>query len=240
MQRYFISEQEFNNRTITSDDCHHIKNVMRMKINDEIIVVYNKSYLARIIKIDNYVQFEITSNLNNETEFDFDVTIIQGYPKGDKMDEIIKNNTQLGATNFIIAMMDRTIVKLDESKKEAKLLRFNKIAKEASEQSCRIKKSNVLEITKLDKIDFSIYNHKILAYEEEASKGNYNLKKIIKSIKKDDKVCIVIGPEGGISNKEVDYLIDKGFIKCSLGPRILRSEMAANYFLSAISYEREL
>ena len=101
--------------------------------------------------------------------------------------------------------------------------------------------TRVVDIKTLKSIDFSNYDKKIVCYEEEAKLGEEsNFKKIVSSLKENDKVAIVIGPEGGIDESEIDYLKKEGFIPCGLGPRILRTETASMYCLSAISYEMEL
>jgi 16S rRNA (uracil1498-N3)-methyltransferase len=157
------------------------------------------------------------------------------------MEDIIKHGTELGAYEFYPVMMKRSIVKIDEKKKQSKLDRFNKIAKEAAEQSYRDRLPKVGDILNLKQIDFSSYDYKILCYEEDAKNNEVsNLKNTIKNLKPSDRVAIVIGPEGGVDDSEVSYLESKGFIRCALGPRILRTEVALYYVLSAISYEMEL
>ena len=243
MQKYFIPKESLINRVIDNSDAFHIIKVMRNKIGDEILVSDNeKTYLVRISSLENNkVSFEIVHEETGNNEMPVFVTIFQGYPKGDKFEEIIKHSTELGAYEFYGVMMKRSIVKIDEKKKDSKLERFNKICKEASEQSLRFKASKVVDITTLKNIDFSVYNKKILCYEESAKENeDSNFRKILSSLKKNDKVAIVIGPEGGIDESEVNYLLNLGFVPCALGPRILRTETASMYCLSAISYEMEL
>ena len=243
MQKYFISEEELNNKIIDSSDSFHIIKVMRFKTGDQFLVSdNNKTYLVKITSLlNNKVSFEIVNEETGNSEMPVFVTIFQGYPKGDKFEDIIKHSTELGASEFYGVMMKRSIVKIDEKKKDSKLERFNKICKEASEQSLRYKLTKVVDITTLKNIDFSKYDKKIVCYEEEAKLGEEsNFKKIISNLNKGDKIAIVIGPEGGIDESEIDYLKKNGFIPCGLGPRILRTETASMYCLSAISYEMEL
>lgn len=242
MQKYFISENDFESRTITGDDAFHIRKVLRMKSGDKVIVSNNsKAYLVSLTAIGDEVSFEIIEELIGNVELPVFVSIFQGYPKGDKLDDIIKHGTEYGAYDFTLTMMKRCVVKIEESKKQNKLLRYNKIAKEAAEQSNRNIVPRVVDILDLKKIDFSSYDHKILCYEEDAKAGEAsNLKSIIRSLKKDDKIAVVIGPEGGIDDKELEYLKSIGFTSCALGPRILRTESALYYVLSSISYEMEL
>lgn len=243
MQKYFIDESDFNNNEITSDDVFHIRNVMRNKIGDNILIGFNnKTYLAEIISISSdKVKYEIIEEKIGNNELPVFVSIFQGYPKGDKLEDIIKHGTEMGAYEFYPVLMKRCVFKLEEKKKDSKLQRFRKIAKEAAEQSYREIIPNVVDILSLKQIDFSKYDYKILCYEESAKKNeNSNFKNIIKNLKKEDKIAVLIGPEGGIDESEVKYLESIGFIPCALGKRILRTETVYAYALSAISYEMEL
>lgn len=136
--------------------------------------------------------------------------------------------------------MKRSIVKLEDKKIANKIERYKKIAKEAAEQSFR-KIIPGFDIKYLDEIDFSSYDIKLIAYEENAYNGELvNFKKAISNAKQGSKIAIIIGPEGGIDPKEIDKLEEKGFTCCAFGRRILRTETAPLYALSAISYELEL
>ena len=243
MQKYFVNDSDFNSNKITSDDVFHISNVMRYKIGDNILIGNNrKSYLAKITEITkSFVSYEIVEEKIGNTELPVFVSIYQGYPKGDKLDDIIKHSTELGVYEIIPTIMKRSVFKLDEKKKESKIIRFNKISKEAAEQSERLIVPNIPDIKYLKKIDFSEYDYKILCYEEDARNNELlQFKTIIKKLKQNDKLAIIVGPEGGIDNEELEYLKSIGFVSASLGPRILRTETAAFYALSAISYEMEL
>ncbi len=243
MQKYFISHENLEALVIDGDDAFHITKVMRSRIGDEILVSdQNKTYLASIKSLDsNKVTFEIIEEKTGNMELPVFVSIFQGYPKGDKLDDIIKHSTELGVYEIIPTIMKRSIFKLDTKKLESKLIRFNKIAKEAAEQSFRDYVPNIPSIKYLKEIDFSNFDKKILCYEESAKNNELvNFKNIISSLNKNDKVAILIGPEGGIDDSELTYLKDKGFVECALGPRILRTETASFYCLSSISYELEL
>lgn len=243
MQKYFISKDKLNECIIDTDDAFHITTVMRFKLGDEILVSdEEKTFKAKIKSLDNKcVTFEKIEEIKNNNELPVRVTIFQGYPKGDKLEEIIKHSTELGAYAFVPTIMKRSLFKLDSKKKSSKLERFQKIAKEASEQSFRLIIPKVIDILSLKEIDFKGYDKLILCYEESSKSGDLvNFKGIVKNLKKDDKVAVLIGPEGGIDESELIYLEKLGFISCGLGPRILRTETAASYVLSSISYEMEL
>ena len=243
MQKYFISSEDFNELCITGNDAFHIINVMRCKINDQVLVgSNNKTYLVAIKSLEKkLVKFEILEEKTGNTELPFFVSLFQGYPKADKLENIIKYGTQLGVSEFHPTLMRYSVFKLDEKKKDNKLERFNKIAKEAAEQSFRESLPKVVDIEYLKKIDFSSYNVKLVCYEESAKENESSaFRKAITNLNKDDRIAIVVGPEGGISTDEIDYLEKQGFIKVGLGPRILRTETVVFYCMSAISYEWEL
>lgn len=243
MQKYFISSNELENKIITSDDVFHIKNVMRARIGDEILVSDQRNtYLAKITLIGNKeVSFEIIEEQNGNLELPFFVSIFQGYPKGDKLEDVIKHGTELGVSEVVPTLMKRSVFKLDPKKKDSKLERFRKIAKEAAEQSYREIIPQIPDIIDLKKIDFSEYTTKIVCYEESAKDGELtNFKRAITNLKPNEKVAIVVGPEGGIDDSEIKYLESKGFVKAAVGKRILRTETVVFYCLSAISYEWEL
>lgn len=243
MQKYFVTKEDFDKSRITGDDVHHIRDVMRFKIGDEIIVSdEEEETICQISSIEkDLVEFKLVMAIQNNNELPFSIDLYQGYPKGDKLEDIIKHSTELGVNNIYGVITKRSLFKLDNKKYQNKIERFNKIAKEASEQSNRRILSRFMDIIDLKKIDFSKYNHLILCYEEKAKDGEKsNFKNVVKNIKANDKVAVLIGPEGGIDEAEADYLIKKGFVPCALGPRILRTETAPLYVLSSLSYEWEL
>ncbi|MGI6325287.1 MAG: RsmE family RNA methyltransferase [Bacilli bacterium] len=236
MQRYFVSEKDNNLFKIKDSDYHHIVNVMRLRIDDNIEVVCdNKLYLAKIFKIEkNIVYASIIKELKSNSELLIDVTIAQALVKESKFNYILQKGTELGVKSFIPISMERSIIKLDSKKVLNKLDRWQKICKEASEQSKRIiipaveSVKNINYLTKLD------YDYKILcSINEEA----IPIKKVLQNIKNDSKIIIVIGPEGGLTNLEEETLIKAGYIRASLGNRILRTETASLFVMSIINYE---
>lgn len=243
MQKYFISDECFQNKIIDSDDAFHIKNVMRGRVGDRILLgVSGKTYLAELVDFGNKeVKFEIIQEETGNVELPFFISLFQGYPKSDKLEGIIKYGTQLGVTEIHPVLMRYSVFKLDEKKKDGKLERFNKIAKEAAEQSYRNIVPQVVGIENLKKVDFSSYDVKLICYEESAKSNESSaFKTAISNLKEGQRVAIVVGPEGGIAKDEIDYLVNQGFTCVALGPRILRTETVVFYCLSAISYEWEL
>ncbi|MEZ2719243.1 16S rRNA (uracil(1498)-N(3))-methyltransferase [Niallia circulans] len=245
MQRYFAKNEE-DTFFIQEDDYHHIVRVMRMDIDDEIYCVNSLQQAARcrIEKIsENEVIAKVVQWLEGEIELPVSVSIVSGLPKGDKLEWIIQKGTELGAFKFIPFIAARSVVKWDEKKGGKKLVRWNKIAKEAAEQSHRTmipEVSSPISIKELIKLSEG-YNVKLIAYEEEAREGESSvLTKSLQSMTKGQSILAVFGPEGGLTESEVALLKEHGFMTCGLGPRILRTETAPLYLLSAVSYHFEL
>lgn len=241
MQRYFINQKiiDLNNNIITIEgsDVHHIKNVMRMKIGDQIICVTDGvSYLSQITQIGDVVISTILETIVDTNELNIQVDIAHGLTTREKREEVIQKLTQLGACSYYPIIMEKSLVKMNDNI-EKQTERLRKIAKEASEQSQRTKIMDIhlpLAIDELIKIKDQ-YDTLFIASTKVSSEKN-NLKSHIKPHK---KVLVVIGPEAGISPKEEQKLIDNGFIPLSLGKRILRTEVAPVYIMSVISYLSE-
>ncbi|MBM7541680.1 16S rRNA (uracil(1498)-N(3))-methyltransferase [Amphibacillus cookii] len=243
MQRYFIEDQNWKNDQIiiTNDDAHHIVNVMRMTLNDQVIC--NRSdgrvALCKIIEITDVIKLSILNWLEQEVELPIEVTLVQGLPKGDKLDWIAQKATELGVHTIIPFQASRSIVKWDMKKREKKQHRLKKIVKEASEQAHRNQLPKVEELHDLKALVqlSQHYDHKFVAYEETTRKQiTQKLNVFFKQILPGQSVIVIIGPEGGLTEEEIDTFYQNGFEPVRFGPRILRTETASLYLLSALSY----
>ncbi|WP_409251419.1 16S rRNA (uracil(1498)-N(3))-methyltransferase [Bacillus sp. SCS-153A] len=248
MQRYFI-DQQFQEGVpviIDGENFHHMVRVMRMTKGSLFYVVFPNaaSAKAEIETISSdCLEARIVQWETDEKEMPVRITIASGLPKGDKLELIIQKGTELGAEGFVPFTADRSIVKWDEKKAKKKVERWEKIAKEAAEQSHRQHVPYVKSPVSLKELlTFATdYDHKIIAYEEDAKTGEQsNLAGILKGAKPGKRLLAVFGPEGGLTEKEVTVLKDHGFVSCGLGPRIMRAETAPLYVLSAASYQFEL
>lgn len=237
MQRYFV-EGNINAFSFSDNDIFHITKVMRMKENDNIEVVCNqKCYLCKIININPF-QIDVIDELKEDRELDIDVTLLYCLPKGEKLDLVIQKATELGVNHIIGVESSRTIVHYEKNKIASKLQRFNKIMKEASEQSHRLVVPTFENILPYEEAISLDYDYKFIAFEEECKNEN-NLFSLFKNVKPNSRVCLLVGAEGGFSEEEVLLANKKGFINISLGKRILRSETAAIYVLATLSFVRE-
>ena len=234
MQRYFSEEKINNQLVLNEDDIYHIKTVMRMKDNDEIIVVYKKiAYLCCLENVKENIKINIKKELEKVNYNTPIVNLIIPILKEQKMDLILQKATELGISSITPIITTRSIIKLKPSDYDKKMTRWKKIVKEASEQSHRIDIPDILdikEIKDLDKID----GNKYVCSTREKSK---NIKLVMKNVEICDRINVVIGPEGGLTEKEEEMLNKQGFLSITLGNRILRVETVPLFILSVINYE---
>lgn len=247
MQRYFISSSGWNETEvhISDGEAHHISKVMRNKPGDDIICNHPEGFAA-ICKIERitaeYVIASITEWLESSAELPVYISIVQGLPKGDKIELTLQKGTELGAAEFIPFAAERSIVSWDKKKKEKKQQRFSKIVKEASEQSHRNKIPDVQPVMSLEEAILHVqqYDAKLVAHADEAKRADFqSFAQSLKQVHHHEKVVICIGPEGGFSESEVALLNKHGFSFIRMGPRILRTETTALYALASISYHFE-
>ena len=237
MQRYFVKKvnEQFQ---LLENDFHHIKDVMRIKDKGEIICIYNEqSYLCQIRYLNHSYKIEMIKELNQNTELCKKVILYQALIKNDKMDFIVQKATELGVSDFYPTIFSRSVIKVDKDKEDSKRNRYEKIAKEACEQSHRQVLPNIHTPISIKDIILEENTLGLMAYENNQIKNSFSC--ALKNLSHYDKIAVIIGPEGGFSENEVQSLIEKGFQSISLGKRILRSETAALYTLSVIAYYLE-
>ncbi len=243
MSTFYIVQSQIHENTITiqGEDVNHIKNVQRHKIGDILEICDNNEnrYEAKISEFlsDNIV-LDIKEKKNISNEPKIQISLFQGLPKSDKMDLIVQKAVEIGAKEIIPVIMDRTVVKIDKANTDKKVERWQKIAAEAAKQSYRQVIPIIQNIVNLENIveNLSKYDIVILPYECEKER---TLKIVLKNLnKKINSVAIVIGPEGGFSEKDIKKLeVLPNVEKVSLGRRILRTETAGIVTMSMIIYE---
>ena len=235
MQRYFNDKIDNNMVTLNQDDSYHIKKVMRMKLGEKIEVVSNKiCYIAEITSLDtDNVHARIIEKKEENPEMNIKVSLVQSLVKEQKMDFIIQKATELGVSEIIPYEATRSIIKTN-GKEDKKIDRWQKIAKEASEQSKRVEIPKIKPILSLDElIQLDNYDVKILCTVRENSK---NIKNVLSNVKTNDTMLIVVGPEGGFTEQEEEKMIENGFVTVSLGNTVLRTETVALFVMSVIHY----
>ncbi len=245
MQQYFVNGKAENQvEILDKDTIKHMFSVMRLAEGDEVVLVFDDG-IKRLAKVtdSNAHTFDILEELADNVEMPVSVTIASGFPKGDKLDLIAQKATELGVTGIWAFPADWSVVKWNGKKLAKKEEKLAKIALGAAEQS---KRNRVPEVKLFEKkSDFLAqlagFDKIFIAYEETAKAGEMAvLARELVKLEAGQKILFIFGPEGGISPKEIDSFEATGGIKVGLGLRIMRTETAPLYALSAVSYELEM
>ena len=242
MQRYFIDKKCIQNDKIMIDDYNHrhMQKVMRFKNGDTVICILPSAKTCVYIIEDiekGILRFD--QEIDEDHELDVDVTLVYGLPKHDKFELVLQKATELGVKRIVPFQCCRSVIKTDASSFEKKRERYQKILKEASEQSCRQMIPVLTPLANIKELPQYLSDINLVAYEESSKAGEHQC--FFSSLSKQyQTITIIVGPEGGFDESEIAQMKSLGIEECSLGKRILRSETAPLYMLSVIGYSREL
>lgn len=232
MQRYFAIDKKDNKFILDNKDLHHIKNVMRMKENDEIEVVFNERLYRSNLSFDDNINVNLIDEIVVSNNGGPKISIIIPVLKENKMDYILQKSTELGVDEIIPIVTERTLVKVND-KEAKKIERWKRICKEASEQSMRITIPNITNVKKISDLK-NIEGLKVVC---STFNNSVSLKKFLQTNPNYDRIYIVVGPEGGLSIREEKLLNEMGFSSITLGNNILRVETVPLTIISMINYE---
>lgn len=219
---------------ITGGDLNHIKNVLRMRTGDTLLVSENgQSHLCEIESLsEDTAIVRITEEDYRSTELPVKLYLFQGLPKSDKMELIIQKAVELGAFAIIPTEMSRCVVKLEEKKKKSKIERWQAISESAAKQSKRNIIPEIMNVMTFgDALQFA-KNLDVILVPYESKDGMLSTKKALEMLAPGKSAGIFIGPEGGFDDREIEKALNAGGEIISLGKRILRTETAA---LTALS-----
>lgn len=238
MHRFFIPQLYNEEMSITGVDAKHIGKVLRMQPGDKLQIVSDDgvSALAEVTAIsESTVTVRCLEVLAESHEPAVKITLAQGLAKGEKMDFIIQKAVELGAYSIVPVAMEHSVVRLDGAKADKKVERWQKIAEAAAKQS---KRDIIPQVQAVQSVSQMLANNncktKIIAYECE---DRMSLKTALREAGQLDDLLLIIGPEGGISEGELNKAREAGAVPVSLGRRILRAETAGLVAMSAIFYE---
>lgn len=231
MQRYFAKKKIGNFFLLNDDDLYHIKTVMRMDINDKIEVVYEEKLYICLVNLQT-MHFEIIDT-EESNQIKQDIGLVLPLLKEQKMDFVLQKATELGVSEIIPIITERSVVKLDNKSFLKKKERWSRICKEASEQSKRLTIPIIHDLKKIEDLK-DIDGVKLLCSTTEKDK---NIKFFLQTPHICDKLLVAVGPEGGFTSKEEEIFVKGGFSKVSLGKRIMRVETVPIFVLSIINYE---
>ena len=245
MNRFFVEPSQIQGKKIiiTGSDVNHIRNVLRMKIGEEIAVsngVDNREYRCGI---EEYTEEEVICTLRfikeDGVELPAKVYLFQGLPKADKMELIIQKAVELGVYEVIPVAAKRCVVKLDEKKAAAKVNRWQGIAEAAAKQSRRGVIPAVHSVMSMQEAIAYAHDMDVRIIPYELAEDMQHTKSVIEAVKAGESVAVFIGPEGGFEESEVRAAVKEGIEPVTLGRRILRTETAGLTVLSWLMYQLE-
>ena len=228
--------------SIVGSDVNHIRNVLRMKVGDTIVVSNGEDcdFYCRISSIEaERVLAEIQPEEVEESELSAELVLYQGLPKGDKMELIIQKAVELGAHRIVPVAMKRSVMKLDEKKQQKKIPRWNGISESAAKQSGRRIIPEVTKVYSWKEVLKEAGTLNLLLVPYENARGMAATREALQEIQPGQTIGIVIGPEGGFERSEIDDLEEIGSRTISLGHRILRTETAGLAALTMCMMELE-
>ncbi|MEW6226698.1 MAG: 16S rRNA (uracil(1498)-N(3))-methyltransferase [Bacillota bacterium] len=249
MPRFFVPGEIEPGSIVVLDgqDARHVRRVLRLGPGDEIEMLdgTGREYRARIAsangeRVAASVLAEGRQVCREPSVF---ITILQGLPKGDKMDEVVRKNTEIGASRIVPVITERSVARPDPSEAAKRVERWRRIAREASKQAGRQRVPEVFDIvgfqdslccvaSEMRRMDHGVLF--LMPWELEGSRG---IRDVLREHRGVREVLCFIGPEGGFSHDEVRQAAQLGAITCGLGPRILRTETAGLVVCSLILYE---
>ena len=206
---------------LDKDVHHHLLKVLRFPIGS-MITLFNGDgydYVAKIVSVNRICKVEVNTREKNNSESSLDLTLAQGIAKGEKMDFLIQKAVELGVNRIVPLQTERCVVRLKGEKIAKRIEHWQKIANHACAQSGR---AVVVEVdtqkTLSELLSVKVSNGFVLHHQATNTLSN---------IKPTSKATILIGPEGGLSEQEIELANGTGFQSVLLGKRILRTETAS-------------
>lgn len=234
LKRYFIDDEIKNNANVTieKEEYHHLKDVMRAKVGDKVILFNGTDFeaeatITRLNKQNGTLKIDRV--YKNESEPEIEVCLMQAVCKGEKLSLITQKITELGASKMVVFYSDYTDIK----DKTSKLDKLDRVSIAACKQCGRSKPIIVEGVVDFCAMVERAKNYDIVFVAYENAEG-LSLYKALSKNAKFKKICVIIGAEGGFSPKEVEILEKCNFKIVTLGKRILRTETAAIVSVASI------
>ena len=241
MHRFFAEPGQIGEKeiVITGADVNHIRNVLRMRTGEEVLIADGRGaeYRCKLTDLsENEVRAQILWKLDGNAELASAVTLFQGLPKSDKMDLIVQKCVELGVDRIVPVSTKRAVVKLDAKKEETRLKRWNTISESAAKQSGRGVIPEVSGVMSFEKALEEAKKLEVLLIPYERAEHMAETRRVMGEIRPGQSVGVFIGPEGGFDAAEVQLAKQYGATPATLGPRILRTETAPLAALSVLMY----
>ena len=229
--RFFVEEplKPGANLRLSENASHKIRSVLRLRKKDEIIVFNNQhlEFKATIKEIDKkYVSILITEEIKTAVESPLQIKLIIAIIKPEKMDYALQKATELGVTSIVPFFSARSVIKINNERREKRLIHWKNIIRSAAEQCGRRTLPDLRPLTPLSQILNLTKDFEFLILDPHAKEKMSNLPRVQKPI------AIVCGPEGGLNEEEIHCLINRGGKNINIGPRVLRAETASTCALT--------
>ena len=241
MHRFFAEPGQIGEKeiVITGADVNHIRNVLRMRADEEVLIADGQGaeYRCKLTDLgENEVRAQILWKLDGNAELASAVTLFQGLPKSDKMDLIVQKCVELGVARIVPVSTKRAVVKLDAKKEQTRLKRWNTISESAAKQSGRGVIPEVSGVMTFGKALEEAKKLDVLLIPYERAENMAETRRVMGSIQPGQSVGIFIGPEGGFEESEVEEAVAAGAQAITLGKRILRTETAGLAVMAMLGY----
>lgn len=211
---------------LSAEDVHHLKDVLRLGQGDEIVVVAaGEAVRVRLTHVGETVEGAPVGVVPGGGSFG--VTLVQGLAKGEKMDAVVRQATEIGVSCIVPLASERSVVRLDERRAAARLERWRRIATEAAKQSQRAAVPEIAPVSHIEGLPGALGGARMFVCWEDADDAP-GIDAAITDAALDPAtpVAVVVGPEGGFTAAEVRELVGRGAVTVSLGPTVLRTETA--------------
>lgn len=242
MYQFFVEPEQIQGREILiqGSDVNHIKNVLRMRVGEELSVsngVDGREYRCHIVAFtEDAVRCEIRFIKEDGTELPSRIYLLQGLPKADKMELIIQKAVELGVYQIVPVATHRSVVKLDEKKAAARVSRWQAIAEAAAKQSKRGVIPQVSQVMSWEQALGHVKDMPVKLIPYELAENMARTREVLDGLEPGQDIAVFIGPEGGFEEKEVSSAMAAGAVPITLGRRILRTETAGMTVLSWLMY----
>ncbi|HCP15360.1 MAG TPA: 16S rRNA (uracil(1498)-N(3))-methyltransferase [Peptococcaceae bacterium] len=257
MERFYVPAWELDHHEarICGEAFKHLSKVLRLQPGDEVEIFdgAGKGFKGQIREItQNEAYVALTAAVAQRRESPLRTCLVQGIPKGEKMEWVVQKATELGVSELIPLEMSRSIVKFDNDKKrKERQERWQKVAAEAARQCGRliIPKIHMPQSLKTFLVRLGDEDLLLIPWEEggaalsdffeahEAQRASITEAVSKESTQSRGCLYLMIGPEGGMDASEVEQAKARGGVNVTLGPRILRTETAGLMLLSVIQYQ---
>ena len=239
MHTFYVPRIQFNEdiATIVGSEHHHLRNVLRLGLGETIRIFDGEGtvFSATISKIETELTVAKIEKLVYHDRTTPSITLFHGLPKHDKMELILQKTTELGVTQIVPIITERSLQKPSKNR----LKRWQRIVLSATKQCRRAWIPELNEIQTLQDCLNAIhtYDYALIFWEKESER---HIQSVLRKNPEVKSIALIVGPEGGFTDNEVKDLKEKGCISVKIGSNVLRTETAAIAGMAMTTYEYKL